>query len=253
MNYLIELVKSVLPKKYMFKAKILYLRAVSLFYTGNRFACPCCGGSFRKFLPVLGDFDNAGRCPGCGALDRHRLFWLYYRNRTNLFSDRLKVLHFAPEYMSQKILRSLPTLDYLSADICSPLAQVRMDVTDIPYPDNTFDVILCSHVLQYVDDDRKAMKELLRVLKPGGWAILQVPIDPLREKTLEYNIDVLPGERDYSHDDYVRKYGLDYKEKLEEAGFNVKIEEYWKELGNEAAEKYVLHSIENIYLCAKPS
>lgn len=255
MRHLKKIIKAIVPKKYMHFVKILYLKSTSFIYSGNKFFCPCCNRSFRKFLPIYVDrLEPRGRCPRCGSLQRHRLLWLYLKNRTNLLSDNLRVLHFAPEYAFLKLFRSLPNLDYVSADLRSPLAMVRMDISNIPYEDNTFDVILCSHVLQYVNDDREVMRELLRVLKPEGWAILTVPIDGMRDKTLECAEMILtdPEDRDFSHNDFARLYGADYKKRLEESGYKVIIDGYVRELGPDTINKYLLQEDENIYLCIKP-
>ena len=179
---------------------------------------------------------------------------MYLRDRTNLFSDNIKVLHFAPEYIFQKILLSLPNLDYISADLDSSLAMVKMDITNIPYEDNSFDVILCSHVLENVMNDQKAMKNLFRILKPGGWAILQSPIDYKRNKTFEDSSIALPEDRErvFGQRDQVRIYGLDYKERLEKEGFTVKVDSYVKELKLDIIQKYGLMKEEDIYFCTKP-
>jgi predicted SAM-dependent methyltransferase len=178
---------------------------------------------------------------------------LYLRNRTNIFSDNLKVLHIAPEYSITKILGSRTNLEYVSADLVSSLAIFKMDITSIQFEDNVFDVILCSHVLEHIVDDQKAMGELFRVLKPGGWALVQSPVDLNRDKTFEdFNI-VSPDDREkaFGLSDHVRVYGRDYKDKLEAAGFTVKIDDYVTTLGIDIVGKYGLHEDEDIYFCTK--
>ncbi|WP_293138876.1 class I SAM-dependent methyltransferase [Okeania sp. SIO3I5] len=186
-------------------------------------------------------------------MKRHRLLWLYLKNKTNFFDEDLKVLHFAPEYSFYRRFANQKNLDYISADLYSPRAMVKMDITNILYEDNLFDVIICSHVLEHIPDDRKAMSELWRVLKHGGWAILQVPIDINSQETLEDPNIQSPEDRlrFYGLEDHVRMYGLDYKDRLEEVGFTVKVDEYVKELGSDIIEKYGLMETENIYLCIK--
>ena len=224
-------------------------------YLGNRLVCPCCKGHFRKFLPFGVVQRPNACCPNCQSLERHRLLWLYLQNRTNLFSDRLKVLHVAPEYVLNLALRARNNLDYVTADLNSRLAQVKMDITNIPYEAKSFDVILCNHVLEHVVDDQKAMGELFRVLKPGGWAILQSPIDTSLEKTFEDFCIVSPEEREkaFGQRDHVRIYGRDYKERLEKAGFRVNVDRYAEEVGEELRKKYGLPKDEAIYVCAKPT
>ncbi len=255
MHHLKLLLKPLIPKKYHLELIQIYYNLIAPLYTGNQYICPCCNGHFRKFLPFGVKPRSNARCPRCGSLERHRLLWLYLKNRTKFFSDNLKVLHFAPEYIFQRTFTSLPNLDYVSADLDSPLAMVNMDITNIAYKDNSFDVILCIHVLEHVLDDQKAMRELFRVLKSGGWAILQVPI--LREKTFEDPTIMTPEKRlkHFGKEDHVRIYGLDYKERLENAGFSVKVDSYLTELSKDIVNQYSLMPEgvlkENIYFCSK--
>lgn len=181
--------------------------------------------------------------------------WLYLNNKTNLFCDNLNVLHFGPEFIFQKQFRKMPNLNYTSADLDSPPGMIKMDITNITFEDCSFDVILCSHVLEHVVEDLKAMKELFRVLKPAGWGILQVPIEKNREKTYEDPAIVSPKERAlaFGQNDHVRIYGRDYKNRLESAGFSVNIDSYTKGLSPETIKTYVLDESEDIYLCTKPN
>lgn len=247
MDYLKPLLKALIPKRYHPAIK-------SLLYIGNRVVCPCCNGHFRKFLPLgINQRPNA-LCPRCGSLERHRLLWLYLKDRTNLFSDNLKVLHFGPEEVFQKAFRAMPNLDYISADLDSPLAMVKMDITDILYEDNSFDVILCIHVLEHVIDDQKAIRELFRVLKPCGWAILQSPSGLKYDKTFEDPDIVSPEDRErfYGQKDHVRIYGCDYKDRIEKPGFVVKVDSYVRELGGDMIRRHGLMEDEDIYFCTKP-
>jgi SAM-dependent methyltransferase len=176
------------------------------------------------------------------------------RGKTNFFKDNLKVLDIAPTQFFQEICKSLSNIDYLSADIFSPLAMIKMDITTIPLPDNHFNCIICYHVLEHVLDDQKAMRELCRVLKPGGWAILQSPVDHNRDKTFEDPTIVSPDERErvFGQNDHVRIYGRDYNDRLEKAGFLVKVDNYVEELGEAAIKKFALLRDEKIYFCTKP-
>lgn len=171
MHYLRALLKILIPRRYHPGAVDLYVRFRVLLYRGNRYTCPVCQGSFRRFLPYgLRPRPNA-QCQRCGSLERHRLLWLYLKERTDFFAHNLRVLDVAPMPVLQQKWRTLANLDYLSVDIASPLAMVQMDITDMKLPEQQFDCILCYHVLEHIPDDRKAMQELFRVLKPGGWAI----------------------------------------------------------------------------------
>ena len=160
----------------------------------------------------------------CGALERHRFVWVYFWKKTNLFDGNVKrLLHVGPEPFFRKRLKNYLGSGYVTADLSGRGVDVRMDVTEIKYPDEFFDVIYCSHVLEHVSDDRRAMREFYRVLKNDGWAILLVPITA--GKTFEDPSITEPDIRlrVFGQKDHVRCYGPDYVERLREAGFDVKI------------------------------
>jgi SAM-dependent methyltransferase len=225
-----------------------------LFYLGRRVECPCCEGRFRRFV-VLEEYAETERaCPRCDSYARHRLVWLYLRDETDLLGARLRVLHVAPtDPMYQERLSALPNLDYLSADIEAPEAMERMDITDIRHPDGSFDVVLCSHVLEHVPDDGDALRELHRVLRPGGWALVQSPVDPRREATFEDPSIVSPEDRlrAFNQPDHVRVYGRDYPDRLRAAGFDVEVRDYVSELPPAAGQRYGLDPVEPIHRCTK--
>ena len=193
-------------------------------YFGTKYVCPVCDSSLRtlKTMPAVKPRLNA-LCPVCNSLERHRLQWKFFKDRTNLFSgDKLSLLHIAPESCFSRVFSQSNSIDYLTADIMD-FAMVKMDITNIQYPDNYFDIILCSHVLEHIEDDKKAMSELSRVLNPNGWAILQVPI--LVDKTYEdfAILDPVEREQKFGQSDHVRIYGPDYRQRLEESGFTVDV------------------------------
>jgi SAM-dependent methyltransferase len=220
---------------------------------GAVFFCPCCGGHFPAFIPGGPRLRPRACCPCCGALERHRLAWLYLKEKTDFFSARLRVLHVAPERVFRDAFRSLPNLDYVSADLCSPMAMLRMDLAAIPCRDHSFDVILCSHVLEHVPDDRLGMGEMARVLRPGGWALVQAPVDKRREATFEDPAVTDPTERErlFGQHDHVRWYGRDFPQRLGEAGFEVSIEPFLGSLSAEEVARYGLGTGEDLYLCRK--
>jgi len=233
-----------------------YYNLRSLVYRGNQVFCPCCEGHFRTFISYTtygGKLRANAICPRCSSVERHRLLWLYLKNQTDLFKKKVKILHFAPEYYFKEKFSLLENLDYYSVDLESPLAETKMDITNILYDDDVFDVILCNHVLEHIPDDKKAMQELFRVLKPGGWAILQVPIDLNREQTFEDPSIVSPEDRErlFGQYDHVRLYGRDYKDKLEATGFKVKVDGYVRTLDSNQINKYGLKETEDIYFCTK--
>ncbi len=216
--------------------------------------CPICGHSFRKFLPYGRIARSNALCPTCLSLERHRLLWLYLERKTNFFTAPYKMLHIAPELCYISRFEKLPNLDYTTADLESPLAKVKMDIHDIPFEDNSFDVIFCNHVLEHVGDDIKAMKEMNRVLKPGGWAILQIPLFyPLPDNTQEDPSVTDPKEREklFGQDDHVRLYGKDYPDRIKSAGFGLIEEKLVMEIDREEVERYALPPDEIIYKAIK--
>jgi SAM-dependent methyltransferase len=233
----------------------------ALAHRGNAVQSPCCDGSFDFFVRHRG--RPHAKCPRCGALERHRLLWLYLSDRTNLLSSECSLLHFAPERAYAERLKARPGLRYVTADLDSPLAMDKVDITDMPYADGSFDAVLCNHVLEHVDDDRLAMREIRRVLRPGGWAILMTPIDGTRATTLEDPAITTPAERHrvFGQSDHVRLYGRDFATRAAEAGFAVRTDRYVDRLHPELVIRCGLRRDddeafreEDIFLCvASPS
>src|SRR4051812_28265569 len=245
------LVRALVPKD----ARRFVLRRLRLIvYRGDRVECPCCGGRFRRFMP--GVSHRATRvCPRCGAQERHRALWLYMRERTDLFSrPRLSILHWAPEYALQLSLSALPNAAYVSADLEGDEALQHMDMTDVPFKDGAFDLVVCVHVLEHVADDRQAIREMARVLKPGGVAMLLVPI-VLEQPTLEDPAVVTPQQRKdaYWQEDHVRLYGSDFPQRLEEEGFEVTVDRWVRTLDPATLERHGLFPLEDVYVAAKPA
>ena len=255
MKKLISFIIRKVPRKYLQLVSAPALKVVGLFLRGDNVTCPIIGKSYSKFLPYgrINPRPNA-LCPDSLSLERHRLLWLYLNQRTNFFGEPLHFLHIAPEQCFMKYFEAQHHEGYITADIESPLAKVKMDVHDIPFEANTFDAAMCNHVMEHVDDDIKAMSEIYRVLKPGGWAILQVPFfSPVPDVTFEDKSITSPKDREkwYGQDDHVRLYGKDYPERLRKAGFQVTEDRFIYELGDEAVEKYALPKGEIIYMCRK--
>ena len=242
------------PRKYLQLVSHFGVKVLSVFYSGKGVECSVCGSEFRKFLPYGRSGRDNALCPNCLALERHRLIYLYLQCKTNFFKDNLKLLHVAPEYCFIDRFEKMKNLDYITADIESPLAKVKMDIHQIPFEDNTFDVAFCNHVMEHVDDDIKAMSELYRVLKPGGWAIIQSPQDWSRATTFEDPTITDPKEREkhYWQDDHLRLFGRDYGKRLEKGGFKVTEDRFvMNELTPEEVKRFALPANEVIYFCRK--
>lgn len=197
-----------------------------IFFGRNRF-CPVCENWTRLFLshgpPTKQRKDIV--CPICLSHERHRLAWNFLNLSTDLADGSpKKLLHFAPETEVTRKFIKIPGIEYFSADLSSPHAKEKMDITDIQWPDDSFDVIYCCHLLEHVPDDRKAISEIFRVLKPGGWVLIQVPISK-EKNTIEDPSITDPAERErlFWWYDHVRLYGLDIEDRLSEAGFQVKV------------------------------
>jgi SAM-dependent methyltransferase len=232
-----------IPRPWLIRLSLISMQFVSVFYHGNKVECPVCGGHFRKFLPYGHNKvrDNV-LCPKCFSLERHRLLWLFLKNKTGIFTESWRVLHIAPEQCFYKHFRKLENLQYTTADLESPIADVQIDVQSLPFDENTFDVVICNHVMEHVPDDRKAIGEIFRVLKRGGFAILQVPANYSMEETIEDPTITDPVEREkrFRQKDHYRFYGRDYLKKLEDAGFIIREKNYLLDLPREERELYRL-------------
>lgn len=222
MKSLISFLIRYIPRKYLQRVSGPGLKIVGIFLRGSAVTCPVCSHSFRRFLPYGRIHPRANAlCPHCLSLERHRLIWLYLREKTPFFEKRQPVLHIAPEPCFIPRFETIHGDLYVTADLESPLAKVRMDIHQMPFSENSFDVVLCNHVLEHVADDIRAMKEIARVLKPGGYAILQVPFfHPVPEQTLSDPTITDPKMREkmFGQDDHVRKYGHDFRQRIEQAG-----------------------------------
>lgn len=214
-----------------------------MYYKGSTFEDPIDGKTFRSFLPY--GYEKSRKnvlSPSTLSLERHRLLWLFLKKETDFFTQPLQVLHFAPEQAFYNRFRKLPHLTYTTTDLNSPLADVKADICNLPFADNCFDVILCNHVLEHIPNDTKALKELYRVLKPGGWGVFQVPQDLNRENTFEDDsiTDKVERAKIFGQYDHVRIYGRDYFEKLRAIGFKVSEIDFTKQLTSEEINRYRL-------------
>jgi len=237
---------------YLF-AGLLYRLPVMLrksLFAGERYYCPICESGLRTFLALHRSYHRW--CPVCRSLQRPRLGWLFL-NSTDVDITRqpLAMLHIAPEPALAARLSGLANVNYLSADLFDPKAMVKMDITDIQYPDHAFDLIYCSHVLEHVSDDIKALGEFWRVLKPGGKAIILVPIRGQVTFEDASITDPVERERVYGQHDHMRSYGLDIVKRLEDAGFRVRQVRPQALASPAEIERMGLPADETIFFCVK--
>ena len=277
MKSVFKLILNTIPRPLLIRLSYAVRPILALALKGNTFTDPIDGKSFRMFLPYgYGKQRNNALSPSTLSLERHRLLWLYLKNETDFFQSEpvsdshvsnsnrvklrdaeinsaLKVLHFAPEQAFYKLFRNQKNIQYITTDLFSPLADVKADICNLPFEDNSYDIIFCNHVLEHIPDDTKAMQELFRVLKPGGMAILQIPQDLKREATFADDSITDQKERAaiFGQYDHVRIYGRDYFDKLRSIGFKVIEEDYTNKIAPELVEKYCLAKGEIIPVCFK--
>ncbi len=257
MKKLFKTILNTIPRPLLIRLSYIASPILAFFLKGSTYTDPIDGKSFKTFLPYgYGKQRNNVLSPSTLSLERHRLLWLYLKNETNFFkptSNKLKVLHFAPEQAFYKRFKKLKHIDYTTTDLNSPLADIKADICNLPFKNNSYDIILCNHVLEHIPDDTKAMKELFRILKPGGLGVLQIPQDLNREITFEDDSIKDPKERAkiFGQYDHVRVYGRDYFDKLRNIGFSVNEVNYTKTLTKESIKRYCLADGEIIPVVSK--
>lgn len=250
-----------IPRPWLQRIAGWVVPVVGLFYKGARkghgVECPVCGSHYRRFMPYgyVRSRSNA-LCPHCLSLERHRLLWLYLNRETDLLINYPRTLHIAPEVCLMRRLKrhfAEQPERYVTADLESPLADLHFDVQAIPLEDNSFDVLICNHLLEHVADDRLAMREFFRILRPDGWGVLLSPVELDRTQTFEDDTITDRAERTriFGQYDHRRIYGTDYADRLREAGFEVETIDYATQLGDAARKRYALPD-DRIYLVRKP-
>lgn len=256
MKTVFKSILNTIPRPWLIKAGYLVRPIIALSLKGNTFTDPIDDKSFRKFLPYgYGKQRENALSPSTLSLERHRLMWLFLKNETNFFTSekKLNVLHIAPEQCFLKIFRKQKNLKYTTSDLESPIADVKADICDLPFDDNSFDVVFCNHVLEHITDDEKAMQELYRVLKSGGFGIFQIPQDLSRATTFEDDTITDKKERAkiFGQYDHVRVYGRDYFDKLRSIGFKVDEIDYTKKIAPKELERFCLMKNEILPVCYK--
>ena len=237
------------PRPWLIQLSIIFRPFIKLYYRGHRFEDPIDGSLYRKFLPYgYQKLRENALCPGTLSLERHRLLWLYLDRKTDFLSKNFRVLHIAPEQVFYTIFKGYSHWTYTTADLYSPLADVKADICALPFEDNCFDLVLCNHVLEHITDDAKAMQELYRVTKKGGTLIAQVPLEEEREISFEDPSITDPKERArlFGQYDHVRMYGKDYYTRLEAAGFQATAVDFLSELEEKEKLRFGLPKAEKI-------
>lgn len=238
-----KLILNIFPRPWLIRLSIWFLPLIKIYYSGRRFIDPIDGSSYRKFLPYgYQKLRKNALCPGTLSLERHRLLWLYLERETNIFKKKLNVLHIAPEQVFFKIFKKFENWNYTTCDLNSPLADIKSDICNLPFKNNSYDLILCNHVLEHIPDHNKAISELYRILKKGGILIAQVPIDFSKEKTFEdFNItNNKERNKIFGQYDHVRVYGTDFFSFLNQAGFKTKSIDYINKISKEEIQKFGL-------------
>lgn len=255
MKAVVKLILKYIPRTVLTRLSFAIKPIVRIYLRGSTYTDPIDGSRFRRFLPYGHETvrDNV-LSPSTYSLERHRLLWLFLKDNTDVLTNPKKILHFAPEQAFYKRFKAMKHLDYTTTDLNSPLADVKADICQLPFESNTYDLILCNHVLEHIPNDRKAMMELYRVMKPGGMGIFQIPLDMNRKKTFEDSSITDKKERAkiFGQYDHVRIYGMDYFERLEQCGFKVERMDHTKTFSDEEIKEYCLSKGELIPVVYKP-
>lgn len=253
---LFKVILNTVPRPWLIKASYIVRPIIALYLKGYTYTDPIDGKSFRKFLPYgYGNQRKNALSPSTLSLERHRLMWLFLKDETNFFTStkKLKVLHIAPEQCFLDLFKKQKNLEYITSDLESPIADVKADICDLPFKENEFDVVFCNHVLEHIPDDTKAMQELYRVMKKGGFGVFQIPQDLSRDVTFEDNSITDKDERAkiFGQYDHVRVYGKDYFNKLRSVGFKVDEVDYTKKIDSKQIERFCLMKGEILPICYK--
>lgn len=238
-----KIILKIFPREFLINLSLLFQPILSLIFIGSKFTDPINGKQYSHFLSYgYNNLRTDALCPGTLSLERHRLLWLYLNSNSNIESQFLNVLHVAPEQVFFRKFKNFKNWTYTTTDLNSPLADIKADLCNLPFKDETYDLILCNHVLEHIIDDIKAMKEIYRVLKKGGKAILQVPLDMEKEKSYEDHTIINPKDRSkhFGQYDHVRIYGMDFFKKLSNIGFRYEKIDFTSKLSDQDIIKYGL-------------
>ena len=243
-----KLILNFFSRQFLIRISLILRPVLRILYKGTRYVDPIDGSSYRTFLPYgYNKIRKNALCPGTLSLERHRLLWLYLK-KTKLLEKNISVLHVAPEIIFIKKFKKIDHWNYVSIDLKSPLADIKANVYNLPFKENCFDLILCNHVLEHIEDDYKALRELHRVIKNKGTLIAQVPLDKNLKKTFENKEIINSRDRNkyFGQYDHVRVYGLDFYMRLTNSGFSPKKIDLLKKISREKKIKYCLPKDEEI-------
>ena len=238
-----KIILKIFPREFLINLSLLFQPILSLIFIGSKFTDPINGKQYSRFLSYgYNTLRNNALCLGTLSLESHRLLWLYLNSNSNIESQFLNVLHVAPEQVFFKKFKKFKNWTYTTTDLNSPLADIKADLCNLPFKDETYDLILCNHVLEHIIDDIKAMKEIYRVLKTGGKAILQIPLDMEKEESYEDHTIINPKDRSkhFGQYDHVRIYGMDFFKKLSNIGFRYEKIDFTSKLSDRDIIKYGL-------------
>ncbi len=241
-----------LPKSFVYQNEFL-LRSISfhLFYKGKKCYCNVCEKELKSF--VLSHNGQDKLCPYCGSLPRTRVLWQYLKEKQDIETRKIKVLDFSPQRYFKKRFKALNNITYVDSDYESKSCLKNYDICNIDEADETYDLIICYHVLEHVKNDKKAMSELYRILKPAGNLLIQVPFNK-EEMTIEEGKEELSAELRkelFGQDDHVRIYYLnDLVERLKISSFQVEILQFAK--NNPIFSNMGVNENDTILVCKKP-
>lgn len=248
MDFIVKTLLGFFPRTWLISASQSLVPILDFLFRGNKLIDPINGKSYSRFLPYgYSKHRQNALSPGTLSLERHRVFWLFLQRQTRFFDDKLSVLHVAPEQCFYPLFREMKNLDYTTTDLSSPLADVKADLTNLPFEDNTFDVIFCNHVLEHIVEDKKAMSEMYRVLKKGGWGIFQVPLFQTKNTYEDFSITkATDRKKHFGQYDHVRLYGIDFYDRLKSVGFETTNFAMTETLSEEEIEKFAVEKGEFI-------
>ena len=245
----VKLILNFFSRQFLIRISLILRPFLRILYRGTKYVDPIDGSSYRTFLPYgYNRLRKNALCPGTLSLERHRLLWLYLNEETKFLEKNISVLHVAPEIIFLKKFKKIANWNYVSIDLKSPLADIKANLYNLPFKENCFDLILCNHVLEHIEDDYKALNELYRVIKNKGTLIAQIPLDKNLKKTFENKKITDPRDRNkyFGQYDHVRVYGLDFYVRLAKSGFTPKKIDILKKMSKQEKIKYCLPKNEEI-------